>query len=352
MTRTVDPLHVLGARPTGVVPAGASESIRQALESPHASRRNVATISPDHFRIVASALLKGRLVPFLGAGANLGGRPAGETWQPGGPYMPNARELATHLAERFRVEHGPLIDVADVISIRVGEAPLTEELRRVFDYDHPPTSLHRLLAAMPARMRERDGRWSRPLFVTTNYDDLLEAAFNQVGEPYDLVSYSASFRGEAPFVHVSPGGDRTAIEHKRALDLLDERPVIFKIHGSIDRLDPRLDTYVISEEDYIDLLSEDTLDEMPIPIKARLAQSDMLFLGYAMRDWDVMVALRRLRRERDRVGGFAVELPSTPEREQVLELRWRRLGFEVVFNDLAGYVAELEEAISSVEQPG
>src|SRR5262249_45406816 len=85
-----------------------------------------ATISPEHFRLVASRLLEGGIVPFLGAGANLGGRPVGEAWHLGSTWMPNARELTTHLAGRFAVDDGPLIDVADVISILDGEGVLAD----------------------------------------------------------------------------------------------------------------------------------------------------------------------------------------------------------------------------------
>src|SRR5262245_348206 len=119
-----------------------------------------ATISPEHFRRVASRLLEGRIVPFLGAGANLGGRPVKEAWHLGSTWMPNARELATHLAERFVVDDGPLIEVADAISILDGEAALADELGRVFSYDYPPTALHRLLALITRRIRERDARRS------------------------------------------------------------------------------------------------------------------------------------------------------------------------------------------------
>ena len=299
---------------------------------------------PRHFQLVASALLEGRLVPFLGAGANLCGRPVDETWRPG-LWMPNAHELATALAGRFGVEPGPLIDVADEVSVRFGELPLARELRHVFEYDYAPTAVHRALAASCGLIRERGVSRNWPLFVTTNYDDLLERAFAEAGEPYDLVSYQR----DAPFVHLSPAGERSVLRRHDGLDLLDQQAVIFKIHGSIDPLEPRLDTYVISEADYIVLLSDDTLEEVPVRIGAQLARGRLLFLGYAMRDWDVMVALRRMQRSAAAAGGgFAVELPLGRERERLIEARWRRVGnFDVIFSDLADYAVGLEAALDS-----
>ena len=37
---------------------------------------------PTHFQIIARALSEGRVVPLLGAGVNLAGRPSDAAWQP------------------------------------------------------------------------------------------------------------------------------------------------------------------------------------------------------------------------------------------------------------------------------
>ena len=53
-----------------------------------------------HCRRVLRAVLDGRVVTLLGAGANLCGRPEGRPWERG-RYLPSGAELARHLASRF-----------------------------------------------------------------------------------------------------------------------------------------------------------------------------------------------------------------------------------------------------------
>ena len=93
--------------------------------------------------------------------------------------------------------------------------------------------------------------------MTTNYDDPLERAFDEAGEPFDVVWYDGGRRAAGAG---SCTGRRTA---SRAVDraaervhglALDERPVILKIHGAVDRGDPERDSYVITEDHYIDYL--------------------------------------------------------------------------------------------------
>jgi len=55
-----------------------------------------------HRVLVVDALLKGRVVPFLGAGVNLCDRPSGTVWNASEErYLPKGWELAEYLAERF-----------------------------------------------------------------------------------------------------------------------------------------------------------------------------------------------------------------------------------------------------------
>ena len=53
-----------------------------------------------HHRIVARAFAEGRVVPLLGAGVNLCGRPSGAGWQQG-KYLPSGAEMALYLAGSF-----------------------------------------------------------------------------------------------------------------------------------------------------------------------------------------------------------------------------------------------------------
>jgi len=69
-----------------------------------------------------------------------------------------------------------------------------------------------------------------PLLVTTNYDDLLEQALDERGEPYDLVVYMADGEHHGHFFHQPPGGSLKLIEEPREyLDASpEERTVVFE----------------------------------------------------------------------------------------------------------------------------
>jgi Integrase core domain len=54
----------------------------------------------EHYQTVAAALADHRVVPLLGAGVNRVGRPTDTPWQLG-LSLPDARELAAHLAQQF-----------------------------------------------------------------------------------------------------------------------------------------------------------------------------------------------------------------------------------------------------------
>ena len=131
-----------------------------------------------HCRIVVVRLREGRVVPFLGAGANLCGRPAGIDWKRD-HLLPSGTELATYLADRYSYpsrESHQLIRVSQWVQAVTGGNVLYGDLRHLFTMDYKPTALHELLAAVPAtvrRWREEGHESLYQLIITTNYDDAL-----------------------------------------------------------------------------------------------------------------------------------------------------------------------------------
>ena len=67
----------------------------------------------DHYWLVANRLLEGRVIPFLGAGANLCGRRHDATWSVGS-HLPSGAELATYLADKSRYPDDPAGDLLRV----------------------------------------------------------------------------------------------------------------------------------------------------------------------------------------------------------------------------------------------
>jgi SIR2-like domain len=295
------------------------------------------------------------VIPFLGAGANLCDRPDEAAWEPG-RFAPSGRELASALAERSHFpdpEDRDLLRVSQYVAAILGERQLYRYLHAVFDADYPPSSLHRLLARLPALLRER-GR-PQPLVLTTNYDDLVERALAEAGEPFDVVWYEAK-RGpwHGRFQHRVPDGEVVPIERPNKYTglALAERPVILKLHGAIDRDDFRQDSYVVTEDSYIDYLAgRDVGEQIPFSLRARMADSHFLFLGYSMRDWNLRVILHRIwgAQELDLKSWAVQREPTTAGAREIEEALWRRRGdVDLLYAPLKEYVARLEGELGAV----
>jgi hypothetical protein len=295
-----------------------------------------------HFDSVVAGFMRGRVTPVLGAGVNVTGQPrAVDEWL--GRYPPSGQELAAYLAEEFKYPGGPSIDLLHVsqyvYAIRGGSGPLYDALHEVFDAPFPTTPTHDFLAAVQAALRGL-GR-KPPLIVTTNYDDLVEAAFRARGESFDLLVYAAEGPYEGRFcTRTSEGGIQPIADPKTDVELdPDRRPVILKLHGFVDRESPNDDSYVITEDHYIEYLARMDLDNLiPVKVLERLRNCHFLFLGYSLADWNLRAILYKLwsdrRRDRD---WWAIQLDPTE-----LERRsWRRRGVDIFDIPLAQYLAGL-----------
>jgi hypothetical protein len=303
-----------------------------------------------HCSVVADLLRDGEVIPFLGSGASLCDRPDSSVWEPG-RFPPSSVELARELAERCYYpapDDLDLLRVSQYVEAILGEGKLYGYLRTAFDVDYPPTSLHRFFARLPALLRER----GRPplLFLTTNYDDLVERALTDAGESFDLVWYEAK-RGPShgQFRHRGPNGD-VPIERPNKYAGLppDERTVVLKLHGAIDRMDSGRDSFVITEDSYIDYLAGgDVGRQIPVALRERMAKSHFLFLGYSMRDWNLRVILNRIwNAEQLARQSWAVQRePSHPGAREVEEALCRDRDLDLLYMRLDEYVARLEDEL-------
>jgi DNA-binding SARP family transcriptional activator len=304
-----------------------------ALEHAAPARRGLA----DHFGDVAKALLAGRLVVVLGAGAN---RP---------DQLPRPDEVAAHLAHVFECPDErarDLAHVAEYVAVANGAGPLYDELHALFGRDCTSGPAQHALAALAAAVRARGA--PAPLLLTTNFDQLLEQAFREAGEELDVVVYLALGRHRGKFLHVKADGAAAVVEVPNAYtDLsLDSTAVLFKIHGGIDREPSReWESFVVSEDDYIDYLAQaDISVVLPVTLAARLRRSHFLFLGYQLGDWSLRVFLHRLfGREKVAYRSWAVG-PEPAEIEQEL---WRQRGIDTFDLPPDEYLARLRERIEA-----
>jgi hypothetical protein len=304
------------------------------------------------------------MIPFLGAGANLCDR-GDEPWEPDSPFLPSGSELADHLARRGRYpdsrDHN-LLRVSQYVDAAEGEDELYVYLREVFGSEYRPTSLHRLLART-ARLLTETGR-PQLLTVTTNYDDLLETALAEEGLEFDVVWYEAKHNAPAHgrFLHRPPGKKPRAFARPNkyaGLPIVLERPAILKLHGCLNRESASDDSYVVTEDSYIDYLSVGDVGALiPIALWQRMTSSSLLFLGYSLNDWNLRVILNRIWGTRKLVAkSWAIQRePADPKISKIEQTLWdARENVKLVYCELSEYVQELEAKLpisAPVQQVG
>jgi hypothetical protein len=282
------------------------------------------------------------MVPFLGAGAYLMERTQMDTWDGDHPVaLPSGVELAGYLAAKSKFpseERRDLEDLAKVSSYfsdLVGRSRLRQRLREILNHDFVFSPLHQLLAAIPAPL----------LIVGTNYDTLIEQAFQAVNKPYDLVIYSNDRKDLAGSVLWWPhGGDQPRGVPPNELDIdLSKGTVIYKMHGSFVRQSAEWDNFVITEEDYVEFLSRMS-ETVPPVFYAHCQSRSFLFLGYSLRDWNLRVVLRNLSRTLARRGDE--ELPSWAIQRGPSELEialWRKRNVEIFDIPLDEFTARIRQ---------
>jgi hypothetical protein len=281
---------------------------------------------------IAESLLNGTVVPFFGSAASAVCRPPEATaWEPGKPFLPFGTELARILARTSNYKaaeiayNAALSDLAKAVAKTAPRVPLQKikaalhpalakhvggppglaliasyfeqvqmdrrsldrTLRESFRVMPEPGKLHAKLAAID----------KIKLYVTTNYDDLVERAL-AFRHPHVLVD-----RLEKGLAISTDGKTLESIArtgnglHDRLHDAqMDEpsAPILFKMHGSFDRNNPNNDSYLITEKDYVDYLGRNQGNYLPPYITRLMHGKNLLFLGYSLEDWNVRVILSKL----------------------------------------------------------
>jgi len=245
------------------------------------------------YHVLADLLIKGRLVPFLGAGASLREDSDETLSQSSSESLPSAKELADLLARELGIDANEigahsLLEVALYYELCAGRLYLQSKLRSIFLHAYRPGSLHRFLANLPNPI----------LIVTTNYDRLLEQAFLAQDKPYHLVVTPIALpECEKKVLWWKHNDNRPTIISPDELDLsLKDTSIIFKIHGSVDPNSDEFDSFVVSEEDYFEMAGryfQRTL--VPPCIYGHLAKSHIVFLGYSLRDIHMRHVVRQMR---------------------------------------------------------
>lgn len=224
--------------------------------------------------LLVDRIKDGKCTPFLGAGACADVLPVGgavaQTW---------AQKYGYPLDDC-----GDLIKVAQYIAVTQDpmwpkDAIIKEFEKRVKEGGAPdftnPLKPHALLADLPL-----------PIYLTTNYDDFMEQALrNRKRDAQQALcrwnDYLEANRDSAPSAFDDPNYKATA-----------DKPVVFHLHGHSGVPE----SLVLTEDDYLDFVVSISRNEELLPprIRQALTGTSLLFLGYAITDWDFRVLFRSL----------------------------------------------------------
>jgi len=206
----------------------------------------------------------------------------------------------------------PLTSITSYYENKIGRNSLWTKLHSVISGKKEPTPTHRLLAAAAKRHLEQPDVWQDYLILTTNYDCLMEDALDEAGVDYAvlatrksdqkvLVRFSDGLKDAARFNALNSGiyyPDNLVLEKPKFM------VVICKIHGCLNpKLSEKDDGVVISDNDYVNYISQMNSSPGTIPSHVnRLMQDKLfLFLGYSLSDWNVRSVFETIRRKRGKL---------------------------------------------------
>lgn len=175
-------------------------------------------------------------------------------------FADNNHKLEGEIIEQLKesLSKGKLLEVAEFLQGKLKE-DYTRFLKGIFDlHDLKPNENHKLLA-----------RIESPLFITTNYDKLLENC---------MIA-----RSENPIVSTSKSSDKLEEIHR-----LSKRKKILKVHGDISESN----SLVLSETDYMGILDNQMLN---VILNSYFHRYSFVFLGCSMTDPDVLIFLKQIK---------------------------------------------------------
>ena len=301
-----------------------------------------------HYSAILDTLLDGQLVFYMGRAVN-----RIEEIDEG---ISGDQRVAARLIKTFLPANGSnqeLTRVAQQIAVLKSLGELYDVVKQEVATEDTPNHLHHFLAALPAILKAKGCLQPYQLIVTSNYDDLLEQAFEQAKEPFDLVAYIAEGKDFGKFRHWAPGDNRGRLidigNEYNALSLR-QRSIIFKVVGAVKRADPLSNRYMITEDHFIRFLNGNGIENaVPATILDKLRNSRLLFLGQGTQDWNQrLVLLRLLEDEEFSYPAWAIQTEMTQE-----DLRyWRKLEAEPICYPLKQYIQGLWQQLEEFAPPG
>lgn len=275
----------------------------------------------------------GQSVLFLGAGVHAAPPENSSYKYPQEQRLPLGGQLSELLAATCGFQEAlPGETVRDLqrVSLYVettnglGRSALVDFLRTQLTTKRKPSPALTMLAELPFT-----------IFVTTNYDHLLESALHHCDKDPLVFVYNPDSNEPTPDTLEDP---------------TPERPLVFKMHGDLDVAH----SIVITDEDYITFVQrmsdKDALHPVPQSVRVRMKQWPTLFIGYSLRDYNLRLLFRTLRWRIDLANfppAFSVDQYPDPLVVKVLQDSLKFVTF--VAQDLWAFVPWLYQEVCGKE---
>jgi hypothetical protein len=312
---------------------------------------------PVPYEVIARVLEQRRITLFLGAAASLvNGAPS---------RFVDARDLTLELIRLSNYpgkDSDPLTKVAQYLVEYAGDRDFILEYIKTRFHDQIPEnyrcSLTDFLSEIPARYIPK-------LIVSTNYDTLIERLLERRGLPYLCISHvlgRSRFTGRlVVYDKLGDFSQDNILTKKEAEEILLDRlsdgrtlTVVYKMHGSATSYMSRsereesfpsgFNSIVLTEQDYIDFLDKNTTGQLPIQVQKMLYQSQFLFLGYSLGDWNFRLLLHRLRENQS--GADAKHWACLLSNDPVESVFWQKRGVNIHFVSLDRFLEDLKRKLT------
>ncbi len=207
------------------------------------------------------------------------------------PMAPYERDSLPRVAQYLTINQAPTFPLGEL------KKYLRQELIRKFDSDlspelkKPNASLDDILDTVGRKRWQQNqldphyvlAHMPLPVYITANYNHMLVAALKDAGkDPQMVVCPWNEFIQQPQSIY------------KREPDYYPtcQRPLVYNLFGSLSVPD----SIVLTEDDYFDFLIGITgnKDLIPAVVRAALANTSLLFLGFQMDEWNFRVLFRSI----------------------------------------------------------
>lgn len=306
---------------------------------------------------IAKRLKNGNVVPFFGSGASVvAGLPSADKLvdcliEGLVEGLSEAYERPTNIHEfvrtNMRVERKEdLAFVASYLQLK-DYHELRSRVRRALLEPDPapvPVQIHKVLCGLELEKVK--------IYLTTNYDDLIEEALKP-RKPWVVVQRADQNNAEKVWCRPQ-GGDWEEFDSNsfgtKEKQEIKEGPIVLKLHGTLDRGTDQNDSFLITQEQYVNFLAREQSQQVPPTLFTMMREKSFLFLGYSLKDWNVRVLLQQFAKAAAGKGlrHWAIVLDASEAEIEV----WREHNVDVFNLTLDEFARGLDEALkASIANP-